>query len=70
MGVIVQIALRQASWRGIFLRGDADRSFGPLFNPHGVDIMADLVEIAFPSEEKAEQVRQKLLDSSTCRRIT
>ena len=24
--------------------------------------MADLVEIAFPSEEKAEQVRQKLLD--------
>jgi len=69
MGVIVQIALRQASWRGIFLRGDADRSFGPLFNPHGVDIMADLVEIAFPSE-KAEQVRQKLLDSSTCRRIT
>ena len=23
--------------------------------------MADLVEIAFPSEEKAEQVRQKLL---------
>ena len=27
--------------------------------------MADLVEIAFPSEEKAEQVRQKLLDSST-----
>jgi hypothetical protein len=32
--------------------------------------MADLVEIAFPSEEKAEQVRQKLLDSSTCRRIT
>jgi len=69
MGVIVQIALRQASWRGIFLRGDADRSFGPLFNPPGVDIMADLVEIAFPSE-KAEQVRQKLLDSSTCRRIT
>ena len=25
-------------------------------------MMADLVEIAFPSEEKAEQVRQKLLD--------
>src|SRR6478752_6906034 len=24
--------------------------------------MADLVEIAFPSEQKAEQVRQKLLD--------
>ncbi len=24
--------------------------------------MADLVEIAFPSEEKAEEVRQKLLD--------
>ena len=24
--------------------------------------MADLVEITFPSEEKAEQVRQKLLD--------
>jgi uncharacterized membrane protein len=40
----------------------ADRSSSPLFNPHGVDIMADLVEIAFPSEERAEQVRQKLLD--------
>jgi len=24
--------------------------------------MADLVEIAFPSEEKADQVRQKLID--------
>ena len=24
--------------------------------------MADLVEIAFPSEQKAEEVRQKLLD--------
>jgi hypothetical protein len=40
----------------------ADQYSPPLFNLCGIDIMADLVEIAFPSEEKAEQVRQKLLD--------
>src|SRR5499427_8270155 len=60
--MIAQIALRQASWRGILHRSARRSIFTATVQSPRSRHMADLVEIAFPSEEKAEQVRRKLLD--------
>src|SRR5499433_1647881 len=60
--MIAQIPLRQASWRGILHRSARRSIFTATVQSPRSRHMADLVEIAFPSEERAEQVRQKLLE--------